>query len=56
MSRDSQVVVLDSTLFLRCIQVYSKIWSAVQSQANFARITRNLEVIQLDVVAASDMS
>jgi hypothetical protein len=35
MSRDSQVVVLDSTLFGRCIQVYSKIWSTVQSQAQF---------------------
>ena len=35
LSRDSQVVVLDSTLFLRCIQVYSKIWSTVQSQAQF---------------------
>jgi hypothetical protein len=32
MSRDLQVVALDSTLLLR-FQGYSKIWSAVQSQA-----------------------
>jgi hypothetical protein len=26
---------LDSTLFLRCIQGYSKVWSTVQSQSQF---------------------
>ena len=33
MSRDLQVVGLDSTLFLRWIQGYSKLWWTVQSQA-----------------------
>lgn len=33
MSRDLQVVGLDSTLFLRRIQGYSKLWWTVQSQA-----------------------
>lgn len=55
MSRDLQVVGLDSTLFLRRIQGYSKLWWAVQSQAELPRITWNVEVIQLDVLAQSEM-
>lgn len=55
MSHDSQVVVLDSTVILRGIQVYSKIWT-VQSQRNLARTARNSEVTRLGVPVPSDVS
>lgn len=56
MLRDSQVVVLESTLFLGCIQGYSKIWRTVQSQAQLRSNYAKLRINQLDVLMQSDMS
>src|SRR5215469_18882288 len=44
MSRDSQVLALDSTLFLPYTQGYSKIWRAVQGQAQSRSNHSNAEV------------
>src|SRR5215472_15498299 len=44
MSRDSQVLALDSTLFLPYIQGHSTIWRAVQGQAQSRSNHSNAEV------------